>query len=206
MRASLDQYFHTQIQRQESLDSASQMLAESADALGWDLIGFYLDNDARYQQFIAPCYGGQTPALGCTTDPTTLRTTQNLAGSTTGLAPKWVGTLGADYGVPLGAVLRLDLSANARYSSSYLLSPFGNPLDRQGAYTSYDAAVRLGAADKRWEIAVIGKNLSNEYILTYGQDAPTSGSGTGTPAGQPSDQYGNPMPPRTVQGQVTLRF
>lgn len=163
-------------------------------------------NDARYQQFIAPCYGGQTPALGCTTDPTTLRTTQNLAGSATGLAPKWVGTLGADYGVPLGAALRLDLSANARYSSSYLLSPFGNPLDRQGAYTSYDAAVRLSAADRRWEIAVIGKNLSNEYILTYGQDAPSSGSGTGTPAGQPSDQYGNPMPPRTVQGQLTLRF
>lgn len=47
MRASLDQHFHTQIRRQESLDSASQVLGESAEALGWDLIGFYLDNDAR---------------------------------------------------------------------------------------------------------------------------------------------------------------
>lgn len=43
MGTSQDVYFHAHIQRQTSLESASQVLAESAAALGWDLATFHID-------------------------------------------------------------------------------------------------------------------------------------------------------------------
>jgi iron complex outermembrane recepter protein len=172
-------------------------------------------NDAQYDEFRnAPCYGGQTPAQGCTiqtfTDPATgreiSRPLQDLSGEDTAFGPEWVGSLRADYTRPLGAGLLLGLSAGPRYSSDYSINAFGNPLTRQDAYVMWDAGLRLGADSGLWELALIGKNLSEEYVLTYGQDAPSTGSGTGTPEGQPSDLYGNPVFPRTIQLQFTYRY
>jgi iron complex outermembrane recepter protein len=71
---------------------------------------------------------------------------------------------------------------------------------------SVDAAARLVGQSERWEFAIIGKNLTNEYVLTGAQDAPSTGTGTGTAAGIAADRYGFPAPPRTVLGQVTVRF
>jgi hypothetical protein len=111
-----------------------------------------------------------------------------------------------NYETAVGDGLQAGLSTNLRFSDSYLVSPFGNPVDRQGSYAMLDASVRLGAENDRWQLAVIGKNLTNRYVLTYGQDAPSTGAGTGTPAGVPADQFGFPLPPRTVALQATFRY
>jgi hypothetical protein len=54
-------------------------------------------------------------------------------------------------------------------------------------------------------VALIGRNLTDEYILNAAGDAPSSGSGTGTAAGIHSDAVGTFNPPRTIALQFTLR-
>ena len=162
-------------------------------------------NRSRYTSFPdAPCWGGQTPAQGCTI--VAARPVQNLAGTPTALAPKWTGALEANYEHPLSDALTFGASANLRYSSSYLANPFGNPFARQGAYTTLDASIRVRTRNGRWEAAVIGKNLTDKYVSYFIGDAPSSGSGTGTPAGVGSDLVAAPNLPRTVAVQVTLKY
>lgn len=162
-------------------------------------------NKARYANYIAPCYGGQTIAQGCNTvfqgAPG-----QDLSGKPTAVAPKWTGSLGASYEAPVSGSLLFGISVDSRYSSSYLASSFAHPLSRQPKYLTIDSSVRVRTDDSRFEVALIGKNLTNRYIVGGVVDAPNTGSGTGTAAGVAADQVGFVSLPRTVQLQFTTRF
>ncbi len=167
-------------------------------------------NESKYRNFIGPCFTGQSQAEGCNLrgspgDP--LPTLQQLGGNSTANAPKFVGTFGFDYETELSGNLKGGLGADLRYSGSYNASPFGNPDARQKSYVSLDASARIGTADERWELALIGKNLTNRQILTGAQDITGTGSGTGTVAGgNGADFFGYSSLPRTVQLEVHFRY
>lgn len=162
-------------------------------------------NNAKYDNFAgAPCYGGQTIAQGCRVVGG--RTVQDLSGHATANAPKWAGSLQADYESQPVNGLVFGGSANLHYSSSYFGGPFGNPRAVQSAFTVFDLALRVRSENERWELALIGKNLGNEYVATAYGDAPSSGSGTGTAAGVPSDLVANVTPPRTIALQFSVRY
>lgn len=162
-------------------------------------------NRARFTNYIAPCYDGQTPADGCTLvfqgGPG-----QDLSGSPTAVAPKVTAALGINYEMPFGADWYLGMSVDGRYSSKYLGSSFGAPLSLQRAYANLDASIRLRSNDDRWEFAIIGRNLTNQFYFGGVQANPSTGSGTGTPAGIQADQLALASLPRTVQFQVTWRY
>jgi iron complex outermembrane recepter protein len=105
--------------------------------------------------------------------------------------------------------MKFAIAADARYSGSYLASGFAHPMSKIGSYVSLDAAVRIGSDDDRWEVAVIGKNLTNEFYVTGVVDGPSStpaGNVTGGAGGQLADQLGFGTMPRTVAVQLTTRF
>ncbi|MFM6854100.1 MAG: TonB-dependent receptor [Sphingopyxis sp.] len=173
---------------------------------GLNLHGSINYTRARYTNFpAAPCYAGQTPANGCSI-VTGIFSRQNLNGSALSVAPEWTGNFGVAYDQPVGANLMAGINIDTRYSSSYLASGFGNPASRQGAYMTLDAGVRFGAADDNWQVALIGKNLTNRFYVSGVVDGPSTGSGTGTAAGLGADQLGFGNVPRTVQVQFTKRF
>ena len=162
-------------------------------------------NHSRYENFAgAPCYGGQTIAEGCAIVGG--RPVQNLSGKPTANAPEWTGGLQADYETQPMHGLVFGASGNVHFSSSYLGGPFGNPNGRQDAYAVFDASLRVRSENGRWDVALIGKNLTNEYVLTSINDAPSSGSGTGTAAGIHSDLVGTVEPPRTVAIQISVHY
>ncbi|NML90652.1 TonB-dependent receptor [Sphingobium sp. TB-6] len=173
---------------------------------GLNLRGSLYYDKARYRNFLAPCYAGQTPAQGCTLIGNGGSPFQDLSGKPTSVAPKWTGVIGASYDTSLGNGMKLGLSAEGRYSSSYLASAFANALSRQPRYMTLDASARIGTADDRLELALIGKNLTNRFYVTGAFDAPATGSGTGTAAGVPADQLGFVNMPRTVTLQLTFRY
>ncbi len=182
-------------------------------ARGLNLHGSVNYNRARYTHFLGPCVAGQTPADGCNLEFSPLQnggtggfTRQDLSGSPLSLAPKWTGTIGASYDGDLGSSLRFGVAADVRYSGSYLISGFGNPQTRQSEYATLDANIRIGAANDRWELALIGKNLTNRFYINGGNDSPSTGSGTGTAAGIRADQVGFAATPRTVQLQATIHY
>jgi len=69
MSVSADVYFHTQMQKQTTVMSAALLLAESAEALGWDLAAFHPDIHqvnlprARDGEFIGAAMGWRTKTV-----------------------------------------------------------------------------------------------------------------------------------------------
>ena len=180
---------------------------------GLNLHGSLNYNRAHYTSFIGPCYAGESIAEGCGLQFDADQnggaggfTRQDLAGTTLSVAPRWTGVLGVSYELTLGSNLRLGGTLDARYSSSYLASAFGNTDSLQHRYVNLDASIRLARADERWEVAVVGKNLSDRAYVTGGIDGPSTGSGTGTATGIHADQAGFGNLPRTVQLQATFRY
>jgi hypothetical protein len=113
--------------------------------------------------------------------------------------------VGADYERRLGEGLLLGGSVDLRLSSRYSVSPFAQPLDFQSSYASLDATIRLAQSGNRWQAALIGRNLTNRFIVTYATDLPSTGTAPGGTSGQLADQYGLFAAGRTVQLQFTYR-
>jgi len=163
-------------------------------------------NKARYRNFNGPCFAGQTPAEGCVLEGPNGAWFQDLRGKPLLNAPRWTGALGFTYEVPTEAGAVLQVSADARYSSAYLASNAGNPSARQPAYVALDAAVSAHTADGGWEMALVGKNLTNRFVINGAFETAYSGGGTGTAAGVRADLAGLVALPRTVQMRLTRRF
>jgi iron complex outermembrane recepter protein len=161
-------------------------------------------NDAHYSTFEAPCYSGQTPDQGCPEQAASLKV-QNLDGVTRNMAPKWAGKLGFNYSRPFGNGLQWGLSGNLKYKSSYLLSSTNSRLSQDG-YVQLDAAVRIGDQGGKWQFAVIGRNLTDQYVLLNAVGTPSTGGGQGTVDGFESDYYGASLNPRTVEFELSFRF
>ncbi|MET0546253.1 MAG: TonB-dependent receptor, partial [Caulobacterales bacterium] len=98
-------------------------------------------------------------------------------------APEWTGNIGFTYETPIMTGLVLGLSGDATHSGSYLTDATSKAAGRSPSYTLLDATVRLATEDERWEVAFIGKNLSNEYYWTRNSDAPFTGTAPGNEAG-----------------------
>jgi iron complex outermembrane receptor protein len=180
---------------------------------GLTLRGTVNYNRARYREFVGPCYAGQSQTAGCNifgpgADPaTTLPTLQQLGGVATANAPNWVGTFGVDYQADVSDTLFFGIASDIRYSDRYNASAFNNPYSYQKSYVTLDASVRLGTTDGRWELAVIGKNLTNRQILTGVMEITGTGGGTGSVAGGPgADYFGYSSVPRTVMAQVSFKY
>lgn len=128
-------------------------------------------------------------------------TRQNLNGKSLSVAPEWTGSFGVGYEAAVSNGLKAGINVDGRYSGSYLASAFNNADSKQKSYVTLDAGVRIGAEDDNWQLALIGKNLTNKFYVSGVVDGPSTGG-----AGVHADQLGFGNVPRTVQVQVTKRF
>lgn len=178
---------------------------------GLTLRGVLNYSHSRYLDFLAPCWQGQALEQGCILQPlpgqAASQFLQQLGGRPTANAPKWTGSAGFDYDVPVSAGMTFGISSDVRYSSQYNSSAFDSPNGIQKSYATVDAALRLRGRNSGWEFALIGKNLTNRQYKTGVFDITGTGSGTGNPGGgTQSDVFQLAQLPRTVQLQGTYRF
>jgi outer membrane receptor protein involved in Fe transport len=175
---------------------------------GLRLRGSVQHNIARYRDFITACYTGQTQAEGCNrvAPPPNNTPLQDLSGKPLIDAPRWTGTLGFDLDRPIRGGLVLGVSAAASYSSSYSVSPLNHPLDVQPSYTRLDAAIHLRSENRRTQLALIGRNLTNRFVVSLAADTPLTGSPPGGATGTLADQTALMLPPRTVELQFSLQY
>lgn len=167
---------------------------------GLTLTGAVAFNLARYDVFTPNCYRLQTFAQGCNLDRDQNGTfeSQNVAGRPLERAPKWSGNLGFRYESQLSEGLAMRLNGQLSYSSSYETEGKLNPLGRQGAYATVDGGVAVRDSAASWELALIGRNLTNKIV------AIRSNEDSASPPGATS-LYGNVSNPRTITLQLTLR-
>ena len=118
-------------------------------------------------------------------------------------APTWSGKVGADYTTHLTEDLTVNLHPSVEFSSSYLTQ---YRLDRPdgpiaAAHQLLDFRASLGSLSRRWEMAVIGTNLTNQIYTVYA----TAVSAGGTVVGKRA-YYGGINRPRTVAIQFSVKL
>jgi len=149
---------------------------------GLRLHGAFAYNDATLHDFVGACYTGQSVAAGCNLLPNGAGVFQGQdeEGMTPPKAPEFGAQFEASYRVPVSDALFAQVSGGIQYTSEYNYSDALRPDAVQPGYTRFDAAVRFGDVDGRWELALIGRNLGNELVITSANDMPRQGGGTGT--------------------------
>lgn len=162
-------------------------------------------NKAAYTKFPnAPCYNGQTNALGCFIvggNPS-----QDLGGSTLPRAPRWSLSGGFAYEAPLGDALKIGISVDANYSSKIFTDLPNTPNGVMPKYALLDATVRLMEAEDRWELAFIGRNLTNKFYYVASTDVPFTGGAAGGATGVLGDRYASVSRGRELMARVTYKF
>lgn len=147
------------------------------------------------------CYFGQQVLDPGSVQPNGV--TCDATGKRKEYTPEWSGVVSADYYVPLGGTLEFGSRLDVIYSDKYTFNPTLDPRSEQDAYTKINLRLSIGAADGQWELAFLGKNLTDEDVVTYGGEAPLAGSltgGTGTAYYKFMDQ------PRTYALQASYNF
>lgn len=93
---------------------------------------------------------------------------QDLSGKATPFAPKFSISGGPSITIPMAHDYQLRLDPTAFYSTSYYLTPTDDPIIAQKKYFQADARIGFGPADKIWEVAIIGKNLTDAKVIASG--------------------------------------
>src|SRR5690606_14464392 len=79
---------------------------------------------------------------------------------------------------------------------------FANPHAMRDSYTTLNASLYLAGADDRWQVQLLGKNLTDEHIVSGVVDGPS----TPLPGGEYADQLGLTSLPRTLAVQLSYGF
>jgi len=147
----------------------------ATDGLTVSFAGSYLD--ATYENFNnAPCWtlsGSEPVNRGACVDRGTPTAYRDASGDHINFAPEWAFNLNFDYRIQVSNSLEAGAILNINYSDGYAtagdLDPIYAYLDD---YTKYDARLSLGSIDGTWDIALIGKNLTDEYTSGNNNDQP----------------------------------
>jgi iron complex outermembrane receptor protein len=151
-------------------------------------------NHARYLDFTnAPCWGGQTIALGCNQQYVPgpggapgAYTAQNLSGTPLIRAPNVTVNAGFTYTMPVMNDYKLEFSNNNSFTTRYVtdlaIDRPGND-NYQGSFVKIDAGLKLQDPTNFWEVALIAKNINNK--VTSGNCA-SSGYKEGVTSANPS--------------------
>ncbi|MEP1142422.1 MAG: TonB-dependent receptor [Henriciella sp.] len=181
--------------------------AASAEARGLELEGVaqltegvsingaiaYLDT--TYQSYPAgACVSPDHIIPGCVAD---------LSGTTLANAPEWSGTFGinAEGAITENLLWRGNLGATFR--SDYFTHPTLFENSKQDAHSKIDLRVAIGNANDTWELALVGKNITDEETIGQAFETPFS-----APPGNTPDHFSVtvlPERPRTVALQFTIR-
>jgi len=126
-------------------------------------------NHGRYLNFKnAPCWGGQTIALGCNQafNPAAgTYTAQNLSGTPLIRAPNLSGNVGFDYTMPLMDNYKLMFTNTNSYTTRYVTDlAVGRPGNDnyQGGFAKFDVGVTLKSPGNLWDLALIANNISDK--------------------------------------------
>ena len=108
----------------------------------------------------------------CTNQFNPLLAGKDVSGETNVFSPEWSGNLNLDYRHPLGENLELRGIVNVNYSDEFVTAADLDPLSVQDSFTKVDLRLSLGQIDGVWEVAVIGKNITDEDTSSLIDDQP----------------------------------
>ncbi|MFT5482064.1 MAG: iron complex outermembrane receptor protein [Halieaceae bacterium] len=146
--------------------------------------------DAEYDEFP----DAQCTVAGLATDPAC---TADLSGKDLIRAPAWSANIGLEYAVPLPTLhARLTFAADVLLSDSYFVNIDLDASEEQDSYALLNARIMLASENQGWQLALIGRNLTDEEVLTGGADVPL----------QPGAHFAVLIPPRQLEFALSYHF
>ena len=112
------------------------------------------------------CYPGQVPDG--------INGQCDYKGKTNQLVPDWQATLAVDWNHAINSGLEFRSTADMFASDGYFLSPTLDPNQVQDSFAKFSMRVALGDPARRWEVAVLGKNLLDKRTVSMGVATPLS--------------------------------
>lgn len=114
----------------------------------------------------------------------------------------WSGAITADYRQPIADALMFTAILDVIFTDDYSPTQNLDPVIDQDGYAKVNARLALGGIDGDWEVALIGRNLTDEEIVTYANDTPLAASAIY----QTTSYYGFVERERNIAIQGTYRF
>jgi len=116
-------------------------------------------------------------------------------------APDLSATLGIEYSLALAGGLEAWANLDVIYTDEFFTVSDLDPFTRQDSYTRIDLRLALGPLTGTWEVALVGKNLTDETVSGWLNDLTLS-----TTPGRQNTYSALLEPPRTVALQGRVRF
>ncbi|SLJ99632.1 TonB-dependent receptor [Novosphingobium mathurense] len=150
---------------------------------------------AKYVKFTSgPCFIGRAAdgsAIGSC----------DLSGSRLGFAPRYSGSLTATVKQPLSNALEVRASLSPTFQGRSFRDFANDPVTAQDAFVKLDARFSLARSDGKWELALIGKNITDKRTISFG-----SSGGLANTFLSPTARIGVIDPPRTIAVQAKVKF
>lgn len=117
--------------------------------------------------------------------------------------PEMQANIGASWVGDISEGVVLNASLDLAYMDEYLYAANLDPRSKQDAYTMVNARIALSNSQGDWEVALIGRNLSDETVINFGGNTPLGGTLTG---GAGNSYYAFVNRPRNVALQARYKF
>ncbi|MBM4355777.1 MAG: TonB-dependent receptor [Deltaproteobacteria bacterium] len=125
----------------------------------------------------------------------------DYTGQTNQYVADWSGNLAVNYEHPLTENLLFRGTADTQFTTEYNPSQNLDPRVEQEMYAIVNLRLALAGSDDRWEVALLGRNLFDEKVVSYANDTPLAFSQFGAPT-----WYGFLERSRNVALQASYRF
>ena len=130
--------------------------------------------DFNYDKFPnSQCYFGQTP------DSADFAGLCDVGGERKEYTPELQANIGAAWMGDVGEGLVLNASIDLVYMDDYLYASNLDPRTKQDASTQVSARVAISDSEGAWEVALLGRNLTDETVINFGGNTPLGGTLTG---------------------------
>lgn len=149
------------------INNAAQAVSEGIELEGrwaisdWLLVGgSFAVLDAEFDKFpIAPCHTSAASTTG----------TCDLSGKPLALAADWSGNAYVNTAFPVSDSINFIADVNISFSDDYFTDGPLDPIGLQDSWTKLSARVGVAAPDDRWSLAFVGRNLTEEEVLSTSQ-------------------------------------
>ncbi|MEM9376652.1 MAG: TonB-dependent receptor [Pseudomonadota bacterium] len=127
--------------------------------------------DSTFTDFdAAQCNQAQVAAFVPT--PMQPQCTASIAGQTTAFAPDFSGAIGFDFNMPIFAGLDFVSSGRMTFTTEYHTGQNPDPEEVQDGFEKFDLRAGVSGNDGQWEIAFVGKNLTDEKTFRFAGELP----------------------------------
>ncbi len=103
--------------------------------------------------------------------------------------------------MPISSMLEGRATIDLLYSDEYFPSQNLDPSTVQDSYWKVNARLAISSTDGSWEVAMLGRNLTDEDVVNYSNPVPLSQSSFGV-----LSHFGGVDQPRSFAIQASYRF